>query len=697
MTDSRDASDPSLKGPLAPPDTCSVPVESKVQVDPRQSPELSELFRQELEERSDALLQAARALLIGDLDPFDFEDIVRHAHTVKGSARLMGEEAIASAAAMLEQTWRALREQRLEASTELAASLIELSERLGQSLAVDNTAELARAVSRVEKAQGAELKGAGKPLQAEPGALGGLLSSVTTSLLEGVTRVDTGDLYRLINRLVEVSLDTSVLADLSLVNLEGADPKKVLTAWRTHMQRLTRSMEELQDQAVALANVPFREAAETFPQFIRYLGRKLGKDVRFEISGEDVEVDRQIVEQLREPLRHLLVNAVDHGLEPPDVRTSKGKSTTGTVSIHIQRRDDRVQISVADDGSGIKWKLVEERAAELGLVIPDDPTPLLMRPDFSTRLITDDFSGTGEGLSVVADVIERLHGGMLIETVPDEGTTVVLTLPVSLVIQNMVVVAVGDQFWGLPEASVVGSMVLNDSEIEVTEAGREIRFEGTGVPVVSLAQAVGVPAIEPEREVVILSGRSGLVAVTVPEIIDRRRVAVKDLGPILEGATHITAAAFLGGGEVLVVIDPHYLSEFARNQPAPDAQRPSVLVVDDSAGVRQLIAATLGGAGFDVTVAAGAREAVQRLAESPTDALVVDYSMPRSSGVDLVRALRAAGVTIPIVMVSGVATPEEQKAAWEAGVDAYMDKFDLRKGVLTTTIRRLLAEHVSAK
>jgi len=666
-------------------------------VDPRQSPELTELFRQELEERSDALLQAARALLIGDLEPSDFEDAVRHAHTVKGSARLMGDEAIASAAAMLEQTWRALREQRLEATTEVAASLIELSERLGQAHDGDNTVELARAVNRVEKAQAAEVKPSGKSNQAEPGALGGLLSSVTTSLLEGVTRVDTGDLYRLINRLVEVSLDTSVLADLSLVNLEGADPKKVLAAWRTHMQRLTQSMEELQDQAVALANVPFREAAETFPQFIRYLGRKLGKDVRFEITGENVEMDRQIVEQLREPLRHLLVNAVDHGLEPPDVRTAKGKSPTGTVAIHIQRREDRVQVSVADDGGGIKWKLVEERAAELGLVIPDDPTPLLMRPDFSTRLVTDDFSGTGEGLSVVADVIERLHGGIQIESVPDEGTTVVLTLPVSLVIQNMVVVAVGDQFWGLPEASVVGSMVLNDADIEVTEAGREIRFEGGIVPVVSLAQAVGIAAIEPEREVVVLTGRSGLVAVTVPEIIDRRRVAVKDLGPILEGATHITAAAFLGGGEVLVVIDPHYLSEFARTQPPSDGNRPSVLVVDDSAGVRQLIAATLAGAGFDVTVAGGAREAVERLAEVPTDALVVDYSMPRSSGVDLVRALRAAGVDIPIVMVSGVATPEEQRAAWEAGVDAYMDKFDLRKGVLTTTLRRLLAENVAAR
>ncbi|MFP3914569.1 MAG: response regulator, partial [Actinomycetota bacterium] len=665
-------------------------------VDPSESPELSALFRQELEERSGALVEAARRLLVESVDPESLESAIRDAHTIKGSARMMGNDSIASAAAATEQAWRALREERLSPTTEVAAALIEVAEQLGRSFDGENPLELAKAVSRVNRAFGSGGNPSGRSLPPDPGALGGLLSSVTTSLLEGVTRVDTGELYRLVNRLVEVSLDTSALADLSLVNVEGADPKKILAAWRGHMQRLTESMTELQDQAVSLANIPFREAAETFPQFIRYLGRKLGKDVRFLLAGEDVELDRQIVEQLREPLRHLLVNAVDHGLEAPDDRASKGKSSTGTVTVHVQRKDDRVRISVTDDGAGINWKEVEGRAAELGLTITDDLAPLLIRPDFSTRPEPDEFSGTGEGLSVVADVVERLHGGMQIESLPEEGTSVVLTLPISLVLQNMVVVAVGDQFWGLPETAVVGTMPLNDPELRMGESGKEIKFEGATVPVIPLALAVGMPELEEDLELVVLSGRAGLVAVTVPEIVDRRRVAVKDLGPILEGAAHITAAAFLGGGEVLVVIDPHYLSEFARSRPHWERRRPTVLVVDDSAGVRQLISATLSGAGFDVVAAAGAREAVQRLSESATDALVVDYSMPRSSGVDLVRALRSADVTIPIVMVSAVATPEEQKAAWQAGVDAYMDKFDLRKGVLTATIRRLLAENASS-
>jgi len=119
-------------------------------------------------------------------------------------------------------------------------------------------------------------------------------------------------------------------------------------------------------------------------------------------------------------------------------------------------------------------------------------------------------------------------------------------------------------------------------------------------------------------------------------------------------------------------------------------RRPRILVVDDSAGVRQLLSATLNGAGFEVEVAGGAREAVMAMAEDDFDAMVVDYSMPRSNGVELVRAMRAAEVRVPIVMVSGVATQEEKRAAWEVGVNAYLDKFDLRQGVLTTTLRRLI-------
>jgi two-component system chemotaxis sensor kinase CheA len=218
-----------------------------------------------------------------------------------------------------------------------------------------------------------------------------------------------------------------------------------------------------------------------------------------------------------------------------------------------------------------------------------------------------------------------------------------------------------------------------------------VSFESAAVPCISLSVAVGgEEESDDASEILVVNTRSGLVAVTVSEIVDRRRVAVKNLGPIIEGNGAIKGAALLGGGQVLVVLDPDFLGLISRHRPHLLDDKPRVLVVDDSAGVRQLLSATLKGAGFEVEVASGAREAMLAMTRDDFSALVVDYSMPRSNGVELVRTLRAADVRIPIVMVSGVATQEEKDAAWQVGVDAYLDKFDLRQGVLTKTLRRLI-------
>jgi two-component system chemotaxis sensor kinase CheA len=527
--------------------------------------------------------------------------------------------------------------------------------------------------------------------QPEEGNLGGLLESVSASLLGGVTRVDTGDLYLLINRIVEVKLDAEALADLSLVSIEGADQDLFRRSWRAQLERLSSSVSDIQDQAVSLANVSFFDAVASVPQFVRYLARRMDKDVRFRLSGDDVLLDRQIVDLIREPLRHLLVNAVDHGIESPQVRIAAGKTPTATVAIGATAVAEGVEVYVSDDGAGIDWDRVAEVGKESGLTVtPPDLSPLLFHPGFSTVKEITDFSGSGDGLSEALLAVERVNGALHIESAKGKGTVVTMTLPLSMVLQNVVVVALGDQFWGLPEAAVEASMSLAKAELSTTTSGRAVRFRSAAIPCVSLSLAVGTPEPTNESELLIVSTRSGMVAVTVSEIVDRRRVAVKNLGPILEGAGHITGAALLGGGQVLVVLDPSFLGAFARQQPRLVEEKPRVLVVDDSAGVRRLLSATLNGAGFEVEVASGAREAMVAMVSDGFDAMVVDYSMPRSNGVELVRAMRAAEIKVPIIMVSGVATEEEKKAAWEVGVDAYLDKFDLRQGVLTKTLRQLI-------
>ena len=656
------------------------------------TPELTRIFREEVDERTRRLVDGARSLSEGQLATDAVADLLRDAHTIKGSAGLLGYELIRNAAARLEELWR-----QVSVGVSLDASLVVTMEALAGRLssAIDDP-EDPELRSLLERIDVTPAEPTTKPdmvtlRSPEVGSLGGLLTSVSESLLGGATRVDTADLYKLINRIVEVALDAEAIADLSLVSIEGADPELFRRSWRSQLARLSESITDIQDQAVSLANVSFFEAVSTFPQFVRYLARRSGKDVRFELTGHDVQLDRQIVDLIREPLRHLLVNAVDHGIEKPDHRVGLGKAATGVVRVAARVVDDRVEVSVSDDGAGVDWVRVAEVARKSGLAVtPPDLEPILFHPGFSTLDEPTEFSGAGDGLPEAAEAATQVHGAVGLDSETDKGTSVTMTLPLSMVLQNVVVVAGGDQFWGIPEASVEASMPLANAEFLTKNNGREVKFESAAVPVLSLSTAVGGEEPSDVSEVLVVHTRSGLVAVTVSEIIDRRRVAVKNLGPIIDGSGAIKGAALLGGGQVLVVLDPDFLGMVARQRPHLVDDKPRILVVDDSAGVRQLLSATLNGAGFEVEVASGAREAMLAMARNAFNAMVVDYSMPRSNGVELVRAMRAADVRIPIVMVSGVATQEEKDAAWAVGVDAYLDKFDLRQGVLTKTLRQLI-------
>jgi len=670
------------------------------------TPELTRIFRDELEERSGNLVAGAVALRHRELDDSQVEGLVRDAHTIKGSASLLGFEEIREIASRLEHLWNQIGEGYSPPSDVMVAMEASAG-RLVSSLDSKDD-ELAAIADKLVLGERAEQTPGEGPAWSPPaeviplrrpesGSLGGLLTSVSDSLLGGSTRVDTGELYRLINRIVEVSLDAEALADLSLLSIEGSDPSTFRKSWRQQLERLAASIAEIQDQAVAVANISFREAAATFPQFVRYLGRRMGKDVRFELTGEDVQLDRQIVDLLREPLRHLLVNAVDHGIETSADRLAAGKRATGTVSVGAEIVDQRVEVSVSDDGAGIDWDRVADVAAERGIpFVFSDLSPILFHPGFSTSTEETVFSGAGEGLSTVRDIVEKVNGVVHVESPKGLGTRVTMTLPMSMVLQNVVVIATGDQFWGLPEAAIEAAMPLSRAEVSTHETGREVRFQNGEIPCVSLADAVGIHDVADEAELLVINTRFGLVAVTVSELIDRRRVAVKSLGPILEGPGHVTGAALLGGGQVLVVLDPNFLGYLAKGRARLVGHRPRILVVDDSAGVRQLLSATLNGAGFDVEGAAGAREAIMAMANGSFEAMVIDYSMPRSNGVELIRTMRASDVKVPIVMVSGVATQEDKQAAWDVGVDAYLDKFDLRQGVLTETLRRMIGAEEGA-
>ncbi|MGF1666296.1 MAG: response regulator [Acidimicrobiia bacterium] len=745
-----------------------------------ESEELMGIYFTEVDQRSESLMEGAEALIGGSCDPVRFDDLVRDAHTLKGSSHMVGKPEVGDASAVLEHAWKAVRDKAPSNISELGAAMLDLS-RMLQSAArephgsegltasvgalesaladdekepppegapgmADLAAEAAEAApedgpaysraesdtSSVSDASAGPEVATSRPLQGDvagatsesdismadfmappitgpirfPSAsispvsgdqvtLGGLLPSLEGELEGSVMRVDTGALYTLINRVVEIGIEIQSLDDLALVSF-GGDPARMLAGWRAQIARVSSELSTLKDDAVSLVNLPLSEAIETFPQFVRFLGRRLGKNVRLDITGSDIQIDRQIVDLLREPLRHLIVNAVDHGLEPPTERAAAGKAATGVVRLSAEIEDDRLILAVGDDGRGVDWGAVRRRAEDDGL--PSSPSELrshLLRAGFTTVDGVTDFSGTGEGLALLADAVDEVSGSVMIHSVPGSGTTVMVDLPVSLVLQRIVTVTAADQVFGLSEAAVIDTVTPIAPALRGNGVTNELAFENERIPFVSLSSAVGIIRPSEDTIALILSTRSGLVAVGVGEVLGQRSVAVKSVGPILEGADHIAGAAFLGGGQVLVVVDHNHLGVTARRSPEAPSHRPTVLVVDDSAGVRQLIGATLRGNGFDVELAASGAEAMGLLENRRYHALVVDYSMPGSNGAQVVAAIRATGATLPIVMVSGVAEQEDKATAWEAGVDAYLDKFDLRRGALTESIRRLLTERSS--
>jgi CheY-like chemotaxis protein len=356
--------------------------------------------------------------------------------------------------------------------------------------------------------------------------------------------------------------------------------------------------------------------------------------------------------------------------------------------------DGQLRISVEDDGRGIDWDTVRAVATEKGLDTGppgSDVSGLLFKSGFSTVPVSTDLSGDGVGLSLVAELIDDVNGGISVESRPGKGTSVLLTLPLSWSFQDLVLLRSGERMWGVPAATVAAIIPTAGAEVRPGKDRMELVLEGRRMPISSFGAAIGVGGPEEANQIVVFATRAGKAAVTVPEVVGRRQVAVKGLGPVLAGAPYLTGAAVLGGGEVVVIVDPNRLSDQIQSVPIPEGTRYRVLVVDDSKGVRQLVAAVLGSQGYEVTVGRNAEEGLELLEAGTYDAVVVDFAMPGPDGVELISAVRRRLPALPVIMVSAVATVDDQSRAWEAGVDAYLDKSDLRQGLLVSTISSLIA------
>ncbi len=496
----------------------------------------------------------------------------------------------------------------------------------------------------------------------------------------------------------------------------GADTKLVerqldqqLLSLRDLSAQLERVQAELRDNTMAARLVPVATIAARLQRATRQAARMSGRHVELVIRGEDTAVDGQLLQQLLDPLGHLLRNAVDHGIEDEVIRIAAGKPATGRIEISFARAGRHLVITCQDDGRGLDLAAIEARARAGGLLAADQApgerelARLILEPGFSTRAQTTQLSGRGIGLDVVHEVIEDLRGAIDIDFVPGGGTRFTLSVPLRLAALPVIVARTPTHVLALSVRSIE-QILPADALSNDDEAGLLFVFQDQRLPAFRLDQVLGLPEHslhgEQAAEVVMLvrMADGDLVALVTPELGQTRSVIVRPLPAYLGRLPGIEGAAVLGDGAVAPILDlPEAIATRDRSGHAPAyaARRPNArpvcLVVDDSVSVRRSMASFVGDLGFDVDSAGDGLEALARLQKRRPDLLIVDLEMPRMNGVELTGALRMSPETrdVPVIMITSRSTDKHQRMARDAGVDVFLTK-PVTEDDLAAHIRRCL-------
>jgi two-component system chemotaxis sensor kinase CheA len=495
---------------------------------------------------------------------------------------------------------------------------------------------------------------------------------------------------------------------------------------RLESQRLAILIEALETDLLGLRMVPLDTLFREFPRMVRDLARASGKDVRLEALGWTTPMDRNLIERLRDPVMHLLRNAVDHGIEAADVRRERGKPTTGTIILEARPRAGGIAIEVRDDGGGIDLERVHDRAAAAGLVDFDAPRSmalglgLIFESGLSTAREVTEVSGRGIGLDVVRAQVVGIGGSVEVDSEPGLGTRFVLRLPLTLVSTTVLIVRTRSHRYAVPLAAVERAVPVNPDGLTGLGDRTALNVPGGSVVLSDLEAMMGGvdPVVGgPElvmpaglRTALVLASATGRAGIVVNLVEAQREVVLKSFGPILGTPALLAGAALVDGDGLLLVLDADAVVEHALAGRAPwgpdvgerssqdesrrqAADRPvRVLVVDDSITTRTLEKNILSAAGFEVIVAVDGLEAIRAIRAEMPDIVVSDVDMPGLDGIGLTKQLRANDATrdLPIILVTSLDAPEQRDQGLEAGADAYLTKQAFDQQQLLRSIRELV-------
>lgn len=498
--------------------------------------------------------------------------------------------------------------------------------------------------------------------------------------------------FQEITRMMAESVnDVTTVQHALLRNLDHADAAIVSQA---------RQNRELSQSLMGVRMVPFNAVADRLYRVVRLTAKELGKKANLDIRGGQVELDRSVLDKMTGPIEHLLRNAITHGLEEGGQRQAAGKPEIGEISLTLSQEGNEVVIEMDDDGAGLNFERIRSKAVEQGLLAPDqhpDETTLtdfIFHPGFSTAKELTEIAGRGVGMDVVKAETAQLGGRIEVSSTPGKGARFRIYLPLTLAVAQALLVRVGGRMYAIPSVMVEQVMELKEEAVERIRADGAAEWLGNRYPYHFLPRLLGDAHSMPEQQrrysLLLLRAGTQRVSVQVDELRGNQEVVIKNIGPQLARVIGIAGATVLGGGEVVLILNPialasreiKALAAQAEAPVAPQAEAPvaphlpTVMVVDDSLTVRKIAGRLLSREGYHVLTAKDGVDALEQLLEVVPDVMLVDIEMPRMDGFDLTRNVRADArlKDIPIIMITSRTADKHRNYAMEIGVNHYLGK-----------------------
>jgi len=475
----------------------------------------------------------------------------------------------------------------------------------------------------------------------------------------------------------------------------------------------------LYDTALACRMRPFADVLTGQSRMVRDLGRSLGKQVRLQIDGDKTQVDRDVLEKLEAPLTHLLRNAVDHGIELPELRLLAGKPEDGAIRLRASHQAGMLILELSDDGAGIDLQRLRRSIVQRGLSPAETVAQMseaelltfLFLPGFSMRDKVTEVSGRGVGLDAVQHMVRDLRGSIELTQQAGQGCRFHLEVPLTLSVVRSLVVEVGGEAYAFPLAHIERTLEVAAEQIVQIEGRQHFWHEGRHIGLVAATQLLNRPTAQGDQSslrVVVIREREQLYGVAVERLIGERVLVVMPLDPRLGKVQDISAGALLDDGSVVLIVDVEDLLRSVEKllstgrleriergvQGGRGASRKRILVVDDSLTVRELQRKLLSNRGFEVAVAVDGMDGWNALRSEAFDMLITDIDMPRMDGIELVTLVRRDQrlQALPVMVVSYKDREEDRRRGLDAGADYYLAKASFHDDALLDAVVELIGD-----